>query len=1524
MNRKGKQIICLFTLMTLMSILPSIISDHSAPSVENDGILDETTTEKLQTSQESTDFEWWNASYEFRIRVHVDFPDLTHKNVPVETKINFTEYLAELGYVGVNFNSTDLRVMEQDIEGNAVEISNQFDESADFDNETNAYGEVIWIASGEHTAGSSKDYFIYFNIGEYYLRTSDRIKSPNYDVLRVWHEEFDEDFNPSTDLISWQSNQDLEPTSVGINTTNYLKSNRSLSFYGNTWKRQNIPDLDIANNDYFMTYALFIDKANKNNQEITGPTLIGVDDDGFNSRYTYMSWWDNGGTPNNDEYNNTYDLQGIPNQEDYLSRWLYQTAHISTDLRNNNVGWTTIYQFGYAQDNDPTSIEPYISYDDISIWTKPVQKQRTTQASIEVEDIGRVSGFWQIRAVDVDGFPIPGANVTITNNSLSYLDNSTITDENGIAQFTNVTLEDIYNVSITYTPDNLGQYYPDFAIAYRENVKYSEYDLNTTINCGLWSMEFNITDWDGNNLENGYVALNDTTDTFCYGVQPIVDGRCVIRYKNDTNQYNYHVYYDFNEIKPYSLGSKDFYEYKENLQVLKSGVIQRDFSDSSQNGTVIYDPEDSSFIDTQDGSEDVYITYTNSSFEGGSAITNITVSFTDFTKNITKFDLWGAKTPKSTVSSEDLIETTTLGEYPPNYTTYYEYDVFYTIKSYVRKDNETDGDLDGYVTIDYNYRTTTNIKLNISTLYLNVTTLEENGGLQTVPFENYRAEIYNGSINVANLTVSNEPLHFTYLRFGPEDYANYTLKIKFYGKYRRLNITNFDGTEPSWTGPAVDSYYLNFTLMSSYQKDVIVDLGEAVFDTELQLAWTPSNFEKIYGEDISIGVYYNVSEDGVDQELDPDTITYQILDQDESTLTTGVLSSNVSAGRGYYEMTFSTDIVRVADDYHVRITAIKAQYDDTEITVDFDVNPVPTTAEIYINNKSAPVQLQKITDTTLDLYWGSKVNITVNYNTTSINISDAQIYLEWAYDGLYMDADNELGDGYYTFEIDTSKANYLGTYPIEITAGRHNYTTVENSFLLDIERIPTQIGGYYKIGETATNKENTTARMRIAETIYRQDAYNFTFMYVDNNGELISAADVAYFDWAQYNEDSQLQNAGQISLVENKSALGEYILDFDTEDLDVGQYIIDVNLIKENYEPRAAQIILNVILIPTTVNASYYDVDGSLNTISDTSDELEINLEIYKSDLYKFNFTYVDARTETVITDGTEFKNIIGQLNESEASPGVYVLDMDTEDFQVGTHQANFGINRTDYERRNIRITIVVKYREANYEGRADLTDQTDFKISHVRGEDDYVISIYLTDQSRGGVPLEGATVNLTIGSWGEVFPMLESSTTPGLYSFTITQKMLEDRGIAAFTAPESLTGDIKFWSEDFEEEEIDVEIDIEMVQIFAGLPLFYFLIAVGLIAFMVIGIGGYRYYTFARIPEFIKKCNATAKAIEKEKRIDPDIPITTPKSDYLISQLGEDWQYFGLEFADSLPPSLAEGKKMKSESYREPEEEEL
>ena len=107
---------------------------------------------------------WWNSSWTFRLNVNLTCV-LNYSNRLIEYPVNFTSLLSQTSVVGGNFDNNSIRVLEWiDLTTTYNEMPSQFDPSSTYNNLTNAVGTLCWVMNGTTLPGTTRYYFIYFDI----------------------------------------------------------------------------------------------------------------------------------------------------------------------------------------------------------------------------------------------------------------------------------------------------------------------------------------------------------------------------------------------------------------------------------------------------------------------------------------------------------------------------------------------------------------------------------------------------------------------------------------------------------------------------------------------------------------------------------------------------------------------------------------------------------------------------------------------------------------------------------------------------------------------------------------------------------------------------------------------------------------------------------------------------------------------------------------------------------------------------------------------------------------------------------------------------------------------------------------------------------------------------------------------------------------------------------------------------------------------------------------------------------------
>ncbi|GAH55321.1 unnamed protein product, partial [marine sediment metagenome] len=263
-----------------------------------------------------------------------------------------------------------------------------------------------------------------------------------------------------------------------------------------------------------------------------------------------------------------------------------------------------------------------------------------------------------------------------------------------------------------------------------------------------------------------------------------------------------------------------------------------------------------------------------------------------------------------------------------------------------------------------------------------------------------------------------------------------------------------------------------------------------------------------------------------------------------------------------------------------------------------------------------------------------------------------------------------------------------------------------------------------------------------------------------------------------------------------------------------GLKIINVIASFENYTTQSNFLIYLTILERKT------DLNGQ-------SELVYLNPKVWVQDAHNFIFTYSDANTLEILGDLTIATYIWQELNESggiipgrdgsgtliQGEDKTYTLDFNTEHQQVGFYYLYVTLQKENYETKSALINLEIVLREFKVE--ISVENLVGNQVNVIHG-DSASFEINLQDITRGNIPLENATVTLSIG--GSEYNFTE--TSPGIYSLTFETEVIE-----AFFAPNLLSGIIRVQLVNFTSQEIRIVINVQMEELFPGMPVFYFIL---------------------------------------------------------------------------------------------------
>jgi hypothetical protein len=158
--------------------------------------------------------------------------------------------------------------------------------------------------------------------------------------------------------------------------------------------------------------------------------------------------------------------------------------------------------------------------------------------------------------------------------------------------------------------------------------------------------------------------------------------------------------------------------------------------------------------------------------------------------------------------------------------------------------------------------------------------------------------------------------------------------------------------------------------------------------------------------------------------------------------------------------------------------------------------------------------------------------------------------------------------------------------------------------------------------------------------------------------------------------------------------------------------------------------------------------------------------------------------------------------------------------------------------------------------------------------------------------------------------PYIFTNNGDGTYSVVISDLP------EAFFLSVPIHGSITILLANYESEEVDLTINVGMVEIFPGFPMFYFLMIVIGVAAVVGSLVGYRVIQQAKIPKFVKKTRAMKKEIKGRKSISESL-LYPSKEEYIVKKFGDKWDVLGLSLESIL--GLENKKRKKVPESTEP-----
>ncbi|MFX0105471.1 MAG: hypothetical protein ACFE75_08270, partial [Candidatus Hodarchaeota archaeon] len=804
------------------------------------------------------------------------------------------------------------------------------------------------------------------------------------------------------------------------------------------------------------------------------------------------------------------------------------------------------------------------------------------------------------------------------------------------------------------------------------------------ITLDLWTIDFEIVDWDGIPLSMGYIEVNQSGGDLLQTLTLDENGRARFRWLNTTDYY-FSVYYDNDD-------------YGEDL-LLNGSYIRR--SDYDKDG-VKYQ-EQSIWVNKTNsdppGANSYSISeyfYTNGSRTkyGYEKVIKAKVSLTNLDDQLEDISIYYIDKDDSTGTGDHLIYFED-GYGPGENSDIIELDIPLLENSKLESENfevygllievnglnfsQSNGVIKVETTETCNIDNRTHLaRINIQTIdifdnpissvvrisetapsqpliNLSASSTTTNGyayDTNDLPFWYLKDRTYNFTIDAYNLT--NAVFDVYYIdppQFKPQGITlfNFTLEknstIIFRVYLPGINVSNYltSFANGSGTGDAYWGEYISFSVIFEYTED------------------NGQNWYPVTNPAASCRLY--ISEVGED----PDLIT-EIME--------------LGVGNGNFTITINSNRVSAGGNskfYNVRIEGSYPGFPDPNIQgFLLEIKAIATAISAHDYDTRLELPTKSYT-----AFYAETVNIMIKYSIegSGIALDNADLTYTWLglapidffVDPVYTD--------FFTFTLDTSDALTTGLKVISITASYENYST-QSDFLI-----------YLNILERETTLNGQTEDLvYIPSIISVQTPQNFDFTYRDaNSNDIIGDLNVANYLWEElYANGSKIPGSfGSGILIQN--ANHTYTLDFNTEFKPVGYYFLYITLKRDNYGQKNAFINLEIKLrefsnLPDSISSPAL---GS-NFQVDINQGANIHFEVTLTDTSRGNIPLLGATVKLNLDQ----EYLLNDINNT----GVYELTIGTAHIDTfiapRTFSALLSVEMANFTSQQLLMTITIKMQE--------------------------------------------------------------------------------------------------------------------------------------------------------------------------------------------------------------------------------------
>jgi len=1007
----------------------------------------------------------------------------------------------------------------------------------------------------------------------------------------------------------------------------------------------------------------------------------------------------------------------------------YDSSNNGGSYRDGIMRVDDVRIFDYSLSNN--EIEWFANYYDLEVELL-TEVERSATASFIIKDY--------------DGLRVENAEVALWNGTkiLNITDIGEFrayTDSQGETEFTKVPFGS-YNVTVNYTLSSEAGTFEEIVYDSRliddGEVNFQGLFITETLYTNLWTIDFEVDDYDGNPLNYGYINVSaEGNSQVLEKIELDPNGEAKFVWLSDKDYYNYSVYYY----------NPDYYI---SSTYLNSSSIYRNLKTERYllNETATSSPPDYEVKRSE------FMPNSTLGYSGDNRIVEVRLSCEKMDDNLTSIFMnyyYNTETEPTTVDSTfyDTETSANLTYYP-----YEDSDNIYGIQFEINGQNTTVSN--GTISLNLTYTYNQKIQTNISTLSIRV--LDSTG---TEPVSGLKVKVLKNATSQQIVELTTDTSGYAYgsytndfgFRYLTEWTYNFSLWVVTERQTFKVNVS--DQPKP----PGITDYY-NYTLQGQ---------SNLVFNLDLDFTERIANFTNrigpssvIWGENMSFSVIYETSDNGgstwrtdYNRNGSLTSATWTIYSQFGEKLLELPMErvDEISTNSGNFSLEINSSQFSAGGNgknYYVYISGQKNFWrDPSPAFFGFTIEPIDTDIELY--NYTT---MEKLSSNQISKRYGDIVNITLRYFTSdeNINLTAESINYEWDYGGPITIDKDPLNPDFYTFSVDLSTIPNIGTYRIDVNAQRENYSSVSDyAIFLNVLERKTIING-------------TDSLLPISKNYYALNEHYIYFEYNDTYTGRLSDLDTKSYTWYSLAEDGSPMsgpgNEGNGDL--NVTMEDIYFLDFDTESRAVGKYQIFITFTKNNYETRNSIINLEI-----------------KNRLTSSSLSIGVSDTIALGEAKNYTITYIDIETSLAITDG------IGNYNYSYTGPesgignliynpiaGNYTLDIDTAGLTNGTYTVDITLNKLNYEEQIKSFTLIVNRIQENYTTQFTAISTTPLTVEWGQN---IQINFTFQNSSDTGQNWENTTpdalnlrfYDLSDSQIGDPISLLGYSTGVGTYSFS-------------------------------------------------------------------------------------------------------------------------------------------------------------